>query len=102
MNSENPDLRAECTSSHPALRTIGVRSLFLFINFFLIITTLYQLKPASKSLFIESLGASSLPYVMIGTAVTMIIFIQQEKDLTKGLSGILWALINTKEFIVNH
>ena len=75
MNSENPDLRAECTSSHPALRTIGVRSLFLFINFFLIITTLYQLKPASKSLFIESLGASSLPYVMIGTAVTMIIFI---------------------------
>ena len=75
MNSGNPDLRAECTSSHPALRTIGVRSLFLFINFFLIITTLYQLKPASKSLFIESLGASSLPYVMIGTAVTMIIFI---------------------------
>ena len=75
MNSENLDPRLECTSKHPALRTIGARSMFLFVNFFLIITTLYQLKPASKSLFIESLGASSLPYVMIGTAVTMIIFI---------------------------
>ena len=75
MNSETPDPRLECSTNHPALRTTGVRSFFLFINFFLIITTLYQLKPASKSLFIESLGASSLPYAIIGTAVSMIVFI---------------------------
>jgi AAA family ATP:ADP antiporter len=75
VNSERPDPRLECAHRHPALRTAGARSLFLFTNFFLIITTLYQLKPASKSLFIESLGASFLPYVMIGTAVTMILFI---------------------------
>ena len=75
MNSENTDPRLECNSAHPALRTIGIRSLFLFINFFLIITTLYQVKPASKSLFIETLGAASLPYVMIGTAVSMIVLI---------------------------
>ena len=28
--------------------------------------------------------------------------IQEEKDLVKGVTGVLWALVNTKEFIVNH
>ncbi len=32
---------------------------------------LYQLKPASKSLFIEHLGADKLPYAWIGTALSM-------------------------------
>jgi AAA family ATP:ADP antiporter len=36
---------------------------------------LYQLKPASRSLFIESLGAQQLPYIWIATALTMGIFI---------------------------
>lgn len=36
---------------------------------------LYQLKPASRSLFIESLGAQQLPYVWIVTALTMGVFI---------------------------
>ena len=45
------------------------------MNFFLIITALYQLKPASRSLIIESMGAQRLPYVWIITAVTMIVFI---------------------------
>jgi AAA family ATP:ADP antiporter len=58
-----------------SFRTIGARSTFLFINFFLIILALYQLKPASRSLFIESLGAEKLPYIWIATAVTMGIFI---------------------------
>jgi len=70
---DDPNL--ECSGRFPALRTLGVRSFFLFVNFFLIITTLYQLKPASRSLYIESLGARSIPYVMIGTAVTMMVFI---------------------------
>jgi AAA family ATP:ADP antiporter len=36
---------------------------------------LYQLKPASRSLVIESLGTARLPYVWIMTAVTMVVFI---------------------------
>jgi len=57
------------------LRKLGVRASFLFANFFLIITALYQLKPASRLLFIEALGAERLPYVWIITALTMVVFI---------------------------
>ncbi|MDB4373130.1 hypothetical protein N9Z53_05060, partial [Mariniblastus sp.] len=28
--------------------------------------------------------------------------ISEEKDLVQGVTGVLWALVNTKEFIVNH
>ncbi|MGD8797645.1 MAG: Npt1/Npt2 family nucleotide transporter [Desulfobacterales bacterium] len=45
------------------------------MNFFLIIMALYQLKPASRSLFIETLGSERLPYIWIATAVTMGAFI---------------------------
>jgi AAA family ATP:ADP antiporter len=55
----------------PNLRTLQVRACFLFLNFLLIIMALYQLKPASRSLFIEFLGADRLPYVWIATAVVM-------------------------------
>jgi AAA family ATP:ADP antiporter len=58
-----------------AVSRAGIRSGFLFVNFFLIITAYYHLKPASRSLFIESLGADRLPYVWIATALTMIVFI---------------------------
>jgi len=72
--SEN-DRFMECNVKYSSLRTTGVRSAFLFVNFFLIILALYQLKPASRSLFIESLGAEKLPYIWIATAVTMGLFI---------------------------
>ena len=71
----NNDKLLECNEKYTSLRTIGVRSTFLFLNFFLIILALYQLKPASRSLFIESLGAEKLPYIWIATAVTMGAFI---------------------------
>jgi AAA family ATP:ADP antiporter len=71
-NSDNSD---ECEARYPALRTLGARAGFLFLNFFLIIMALYQLKPASRSLFIETLGAERLPYIWIATAVTMGAFI---------------------------
>ena len=71
----NNDRNLECDERYMSFRTIGARSTFLFINFFLIILALYQLKPASRSLFIESLGAEKLPYIWIATAVTMGIFI---------------------------
>jgi AAA family ATP:ADP antiporter len=66
---------ADCNGKFIALQKPGVRAAFLFVNFFLIITALYQLKPASRSLFIDALGAERLPYVWIITALTMVVFI---------------------------
>jgi len=71
----NKDRLLECDEKYTSFRTMGVRSTILFINFFLIILAYYQLKPASRSLFIESLGAEKLPYIWIATAVTMGVFI---------------------------
>ncbi|MCD6527375.1 MAG: hypothetical protein J7K75_10330 [Desulfuromonas sp.] len=55
----------------PPLNSLGVRATFLFGNFLLIIMALYQLKPASRSLFIEAVGTDYLPHVWIGTALVM-------------------------------
>ena len=73
--NSNIDFKAECAARYPRLHTLGARAGFLFLNFFLIIMALYQLKPASRSLFIETLGAERLPYIWIATAVTMGAFI---------------------------
>ncbi|MFH2210325.1 MAG: Npt1/Npt2 family nucleotide transporter [Pseudomonadota bacterium] len=61
-------------SSHKSGHPYGtlLRSLVFSLDFFLIITALYQLKPASRSLLIEALGADSLPYVWIGSAVALL------------------------------
>lgn len=69
------NLLNQCFAKYPALRSIGMRSAILFTNFFLITMALYQLKPASRSLFIDSLGVDRLPYVWIGTALVMGMFI---------------------------
>lgn len=52
-----------------------LRSAVLFLNFFLIVTALYHLKPASRSLILESHGSTILPYVWIGSALTLFIAI---------------------------
>ncbi len=59
------------TRSRQWANNLFIRAVFLSINFFLIITAYYQLKPASRSLFIEYLGAEKLPYVWIATAVIL-------------------------------
>jgi AAA family ATP:ADP antiporter len=66
---------SECNGKYLALRVLGIRSSFLFANFFLILTAYYQLKPASRSLFIEVTGAKQLPYAWILTAIATILFI---------------------------
>ncbi|MGD8999950.1 MAG: Npt1/Npt2 family nucleotide transporter, partial [Granulosicoccaceae bacterium] len=53
----------------------GLRTAVLFANFFLIIMALYHLKPASRSLVLESLGSQSLPYIWIASAVTLFVLI---------------------------
>ncbi|MEW6765141.1 MAG: Npt1/Npt2 family nucleotide transporter [Pseudomonadota bacterium] len=50
-----------------------LRSAILALDFFLIITALYNLKPASRSLLIEGLGASALPYVWLGSALALLV-----------------------------
>ncbi|NIO06193.1 MAG: ATP translocase [Proteobacteria bacterium] len=62
---------SDCVERFGALRSLKIRAAFLFNNFLLIITALYYLKPASRSLFIEFLGADWVPYVWIGTALIM-------------------------------
>ena len=52
-------------------RYLLLRSSLLFANFFLIIAALYQLKPASRSIFIEMVGSEHLPYVWIATALAL-------------------------------
>ena len=50
---------------------LSERGAILFGNFSLIILAYYHIKPASRSLFIEYLGADLLPYVWIATAVVL-------------------------------
>ncbi len=59
----------------PAGLSPMARAVILFVNFFLIILAYYHIKPASRSLFIEYLGADELPYVWIGTALFLGAFI---------------------------
>ena len=47
------------------------RSVILFTNFFLIILAYYQIKPASRSIAIEFVGADNLPFIWIGTAIVL-------------------------------
>jgi AAA family ATP:ADP antiporter len=70
MENSAEENALEC-GNYRAIRVLGIRAGILFTNFFLIITALYHLKPASRSLFIDSLGAEKLPYVWIGTALIM-------------------------------
>jgi AAA family ATP:ADP antiporter len=75
VQKEFESLASRCQEKYPALRSPGIRSGFLFLNFFLIIMAYYQVKPASRSLFIESLSSSRMPYVWMASAVAMGFFI---------------------------
>jgi len=49
----------------------AMRALLLSATFMLVIMLVYHLKPASRSLFIEYIGASRFPYAWIATALIM-------------------------------
>jgi AAA family ATP:ADP antiporter len=51
------------------------RAAVLFTNFFLIVFAYYLIKPASRSIYVEYLGETKLPYVWIGTALILMLFI---------------------------
>jgi AAA family ATP:ADP antiporter len=50
----------------------AVRSILLFLDFFLIILAYYQVKPASRSLFLEYADAGHLPYLWTASAVLLL------------------------------
>src|ERR1700741_5064532 len=50
----------------------AIRSLLLFVNFFLIILAYYQVKPASRSLFLEYSDAGKLPYLWTASALLLL------------------------------
>jgi len=66
--------RPTTTPGDSATLPLG-RCALLFANFFLIISALYQLKPASRSLFLDQIGSQQLPYVWIATAIALITMI---------------------------
>lgn len=54
------------------LQRPAVRSFLLFLDFFLIILAYYQVKPASRSLFLEYASARDLPYLWTASAVLLL------------------------------
>lgn len=48
-----------------------LRSLILFMHFFLVVTAYYQVKPASRTLFITYVGNDNFPWIWIASAVTL-------------------------------
>ena len=48
------------------------RSILLFLDFFLIILAYYQVKPASRSLFLEYADARDLPYLWTASALLLL------------------------------
>ncbi|MFK8067512.1 MAG: Npt1/Npt2 family nucleotide transporter [Gammaproteobacteria bacterium] len=80
-------------------RSLIWRASILFINFFLIILAYYHIKPASRSLFIEYLGADFLPYVWIGTAVTLGLLISYYHRLLEKCSRLNLVLGTLATFI---
>ncbi len=58
------------STPHPLLRSV-----VLFADFFLIIMALYHLKPASRSLILESHGTEALPYIWIASAAVLLVAI---------------------------
>ncbi|MBU1977597.1 MAG: ATP translocase [Gammaproteobacteria bacterium] len=88
-------------SSHKLSHPHGtlLRSLVFSLDFFLIITALYQLKPASRSLLIEALGADSLPYVWIGSAVALLATIAVYRKILERFGRVQVVLLSCLLFV---
>ncbi len=71
-----------------------IRSAILFVNFFLIITALYQLKPSSRSLILDVWPAERLPYVWILSAAVLFAAVSGYQWLLRRLSR-LYVVLGT-------
>lgn len=76
-----------------------LRSSILALDFFLIITALYQLKPASRSLLIEGLGAQALPYVWLGSAAALLVTVALYRRVLERYGRVRVVLASCLAFI---
>lgn len=92
----------EPTPAKGPLRRPGVRSILLFLDFFLIILAYYQVKPASRSLFLEFADAGDLPYLWTASALLLLGLMPAYARLLKtcsrlnivlGTCGVVMALL---------
>ncbi len=68
-------MNAHTPSTGPStelLQRPALRSFLLFLDFFLIILAYYQVKPASRSLFLEYADARDLPYLWTASAALLL------------------------------
>lgn len=77
----------------------GRRAAILFVNFFLIILAYYQIKPASRSFFVEYLGSERLPYAWIGTALVWLLFIGMYHEIVRRYERLTIVLASCGLFI---
>lgn len=76
-------MRAAWTPSPELLQRPALRSALLFLDFFLIILAYYQVKPASRSLFLEYADAKDLPYLWMASATLLLILMPLYERLLK-------------------
>jgi ATP:ADP antiporter, AAA family len=94
------------TNSHSEIhdgtqvRSLKVRSIILFSNFFLIILAYYQVKAASRSLLIEYGGSENFPWVWIASALVLGSFIGLYHRLVERYSRLAVVLGSCLLFIV--
>ncbi len=102
-------MSAAPTSAAKLLRTPALRSILLFLDFFLIILAYYQVKPASRSLFLEYADAKDLPYLWTGSAVLLLalmpLYVRLLKKFTRlhivlGTCGAALALLVLFRFLL--
>ena len=79
--------------------SIRMRSILLFVNFFLIILAYYQVKSASRSLLIEYWGADNFPWVWIASALVLGSFIGLYHQLVERYSRLAVVLGSCLLFI---
>jgi AAA family ATP:ADP antiporter len=86
----------------PLLHRPAVRSTLLFLAFFLIILAYYQVKPASRSLFLEYANAGDLPYLWTASAALLLalmpLYVRLLKQYTRldivlGTCGVVLVLL---------
>ena len=76
------------------------RALALFSNFFLVILAYYQVKPASRSLYLEHFAAAQLPYVWIASAIVLALLMPLYTRLVRRHSRIRIVIGSCALFVV--
>lgn len=79
-------MNAAPTKPNRLLHRPALRSILLFLDFFLIILAYYQVKPASRSLFLEYADARDLPYLWAGSAALLLALMPLYNRLLKKYS----------------